>query len=48
MKRNLYIDCDGVIFDTIVIAFNDMKLLGIDTKDELMVTRYFQNIDWIN
>ncbi len=48
MKRNLYIDCDGVIFDTIVIAFSDMELLGIDTKDDLMVTKYFQNIDWIN
>ena len=48
MKRNLYIDCDGVIFDTIIVAFSDMELLGIDTKDDLMITKYFQNIDWIN
>ena len=46
MKRDLYIDCDGVIFDTITNAFIEMEMLGIDTSDELAITNYFQNVNW--
>lgn len=46
MKRDLYIDCDGVIFDTMTNAFIEMEMLGIDTSDELAVTKYFQNVNW--
>ena len=36
--RSLYIDCDGVILDTITVAFNDMKKLGIDTTNQEAIT----------
>ena len=44
--RNLYIDCDGVIFDTVKFAFQEMDRLKIDIRDDLAVTKYFENIDW--
>ncbi len=46
MKRDLYIDCDGVIFDTIVVAFSDMELMGIDTTNQEAITNYFRNVNW--
>ncbi len=46
MKRDLYIDCDGVIFDTMVIAFSDMELMGIDTTNQEAITNYFRSINW--
>lgn len=46
MKKDLYIDCDGVILDTIVMAFSEMELLGIDTSNELEIDKYFQNVNW--
>ena len=48
MKRDLYIDCDGVIFDTIVVAFSDMELMGIDTTNQETINKlydtYYKNI----
>ena len=48
MKFNLYIDCDGVIFDTINYAFQNMKKLGINTLNEESVFNYFKNANWAN
>jgi len=44
--RNLYIDCDGVILDTVKFAFLEMKSLGIDITNQEKVTKYFKEIDW--
>ena len=44
--RDLYIDCDGVIFNTIEIAFLEMKELGVDIKDQDAITNYFKECDW--
>ena len=44
--RNLYIDCDGVIFDTIKVAFREMKELNVNLADEFEITNYFKNVDW--
>ena len=44
--KDLYIDCDGVIFNTIKVAFKEMKELGVDTKNEDAITEYFKNCDW--
>lgn len=46
MKRNLYIDFDGVIFDTITFAFLEMEKLKIDIKDNEMITDYFKKVNW--
>ena len=44
----LYIDCDGVIYNTIEIAFKLMNELQIDRKDSKIVDDFFRNIDWQN
>ena len=44
--RYLYIDCDGVIFNTIHLAFLEMERLGIDTKDDDAIFNYFKTVDW--
>ena len=44
--RDLYIDCDGVIFNTISVAFNEMKMLGVDTQNQDAITNYFRVCDW--
>lgn len=46
MKRNLYIDCDGVIFNTVNFAFLEMKRLGIDTTNQEAITNYFKMVNW--
>jgi len=48
MKRDLYIDCDGVIFDTIKYAFNEMRRLGVDLSNDELITKYFKEVDWNN
>ncbi len=45
MKRNVYIDCDGVIFDSETLAFKEMGMMGITDNDE--ITEYFKNADWL-
>ena len=44
--RDLYIDCDGVIFNTIKPAFKEMKEMGIDLNNQDAITEYFKNCDW--
>jgi len=44
--KDLYIDCDGVIFNTISVAFKEMKELGVDLSDEDAITDYFVKCDW--
>ncbi len=46
VMRDLYIDCDGVIFNTIKPAFKEMEELGIDLKNEEAITNYFKHCDW--
>ena len=44
--RDLYIDCDGVIFNTIKPAFKEMKSLGVDLDNQDAITDYFRKCDW--
>ena len=44
--RKLYIDCDGVIFNTIKPAFKEMKEIGIDLSNDDAITDYFRICDW--
>ena len=44
--RDLYIDCDGVIFNTIEPAFSEMKRIGVNTKSDEDITNFFKNADW--
>lgn len=46
--RSLYIDFDGVLFDTIKIAFQEMEKLGVDLKDDDAITNYFKKVDWLH
>lgn len=46
MKNTLYIDCDGVILDTIETAFNMMKENNIDIKNKDLVNKFFRNTNW--
>lgn len=43
---NVYIDCDGVILDTIERAFDIMKISNLDPKDENQRNEFFVNTDW--
>ena len=40
----LYLDCDGVILDTISMSYQKLKELGI--TDEERTREYFRNINW--
>ena len=44
--RDLYIDCDGVIFNTISIAFLEMKKQGVNIKNQVDIDNYFKYCDW--
>ena len=44
--KDLYIDCDGVIFNTINIAFLEMKKIGVDLTNDDAITNYFRNCNW--
>ena len=46
--RNLYIDFDGVLFDTVTYAFLEMKKLGVDISNDDAITDYFVKVDWLN
>lgn len=46
MKKYLYIDCDGVILDTVTYAFKEMKELGVDLTNQDAITNYFKNVNW--
>ena len=42
----LYIDCDGVIFDTINEAYRMMDESGLDSKNHFLIDNFFKNVDW--
>ncbi len=46
-KPILYSDCDGVILNTLDVAYAIMQQHGVDIRSREEVTRYFRNyIDW--
>ena len=44
--RIIYIDFDGVLYDTVKFAFSEMKRKGIDITNQEDITEYFKNVDW--
>lgn len=44
--KNLYIDFDGVICNTIEITYKMMEDEGIDLKDSKRVQEFYKNLDW--
>ncbi|MDD3340966.1 MAG: hypothetical protein PHN72_02030 [Bacilli bacterium] len=44
--KNLYIDFDGVIMDTITSSYQMMQEIGIDGKDYSKVVNFYKNLDW--
>ena len=46
MKFILYVDCDGVIFNTIETAFNMMKENNLDINNHKLVDNFFINTRW--
>lgn len=44
--KQLYIDFDGVILDTMAKTYEELDKLGIDKKDFAKVTEFFRNADW--
>ena len=45
--RNLYIDFDGVIMNTIEITYQDMTNKNINQENQKEVRDYYKNLDWI-
>ena len=46
-KPILYCDCDGVIFNTIEVAFKIMKKMGCDMQDRNQIDYFFREvINW--
>ena len=44
--RSLYVDFDGVLFDTVTYAFLQMKKMGVDLTDDDAITDYFTKANW--
>lgn len=44
--KNLYIDFDGVIMDTITKTYEMMEDEQIDKTDDIKVRNFYQNINW--
>ena len=44
--KQLYIDFDGVILDTISKTYAEIEKQGIDKKNQDKVIEYFKNVDW--
>ena len=44
--RNLYIDFDGVIMDTITNSYKMIKELGIDLNDSEKVIAFYKELNW--
>ena len=44
--RNLYIDFDGVILDTISVSTDLMNKAGIPLENRAQVMNFFANLDW--
>lgn len=48
IKKQLYIDFDGVIMDTIDVTYKIIKDEKIDLKDEEEVEKFYKALDWKN
>lgn len=44
--RNLYVDFDGVIVDTIRITYDMLDRLGIDRNDFEKMSEFYYNLNW--
>ena len=44
--KQLYIDFDGVILDTMTKTYKALEESGIDKKDQEKVMDFFRNLDW--
>lgn len=44
--KELYIDFDGVILDTIQVSYEMLEQEGIDSKDFPKTVEFFQRLDW--
>lgn len=47
--RKLYLDCDGVILDTIDYGYNILRSMGIEPGNRAFaeeIDSYFRNLDW--
>ena len=48
-KPILYCDCDGVIFNTIEVAFNIMREKGYDVNNQNQRNQFFQHeVEWVD
>lgn len=44
--KQLYIDFDGVILDTMTMSYEELKKENIDIKNQEKVMEFFRNLDW--
>ena len=44
--KNLYIDFDGVIMDTINITYDMLKELGVKEDDKEGISKFYRELDW--
>ena len=44
--KQLYIDFDGVILDTMTKTYKEIEEAGIDKTNQEKVMEYFRSIDW--
>ena len=44
--KQLYIDFDGVILDTMTRSYEELNKRGIDLKDQEKVMAFFRELDW--
>ena len=44
--KNLYIDFDGVVLDTIAVTYKILKEMGVNTKENDKVAPFYQNLNW--
>lgn len=44
--RNLYVDFDGVIVDTIRITYDMLDRLGVDRNDFEKMSEFYYNLNW--
>lgn len=44
--KQLYIDFDGVILDTMTKTYKELNAAGIDRNDQPKIMEFFRNLDW--
>ena len=44
--KNLYIDFDGVIMDTIRVTYDMLDRLGVDRTDSEKMKEFYANLNW--